>query len=122
MFGLGLGPSPATVREMMSMTGSEHRKTEKGMFSDAWAGLKVAGLAVIAWAVIGIGLRLTSGFDPAGSVFTLALLLPALVGVVISARGVIYGSAKFQSTISLMVNIMLAVSAILLTLYADGTS
>lgn len=104
------------------MTGSDHTKAERGQVPDAWAGMKVAGLALVAWAVIGIGLRITSGFDPVGSLFALALLLPALVGVFISGRGVLYGSAKFQSTISLMVNIMLAVSAILLTLYADGTS
>jgi hypothetical protein len=103
------------------MTGSEDRKTRKGLLSDAWAGMKIAGLALIAWAVIGIGLRLSSGFDPAGSMFTLVLLFPALIGVFVSGRSVLYGSAKFQSTISLMVNVMLAVSAILLTLYADGT-
>jgi hypothetical protein len=102
------------------MTGSDHSRSGSKWFSDAWAGMKVAGLALVAWAVIGIGLRLTSGFDPAGSIFALALLLPALAGVIISGRGVLYGSAKFQSTISLMVNIMLAVSAILLTLYAGG--
>ena len=104
------------------MTGSDQNRSGKGWLSDSWAGMKVAGLALIAWAVIGIGLRLTSGFDPAGSIFALALLFPALIGVFISGRSVLYGSAKFQSTISLMVNIMLAVSAILLTLYADGPS
>ena len=104
------------------MNGAEGSDKKHGFAADAWAGMKIACLALVAWAVIGIGLRLTSGFDPAGSIFALALLPPALVGVIISGRAVLFGSAKFQSTISLMVNIMLAVSAILLTLYADGTT
>ena len=90
-----------------------------GSSQDPWAGMKVAGLALVAWAIIGVVLRLTSGFDLADELFAAALLLPALVGIGISTRGVLYGPSRFQSTVGLMVNIMLAVGAIILGMSTD---
>ena len=86
---------------------------------DAWAGMKVAGLAVVAWAIIGVVLRATSGFELADELFAAALLLPALVGIGISTRGVLTGPSRFQSTVGLMVNVMLAVGAVILALSTD---
>lgn len=94
--------------------------TESDPSPDPWAGAKVAAVALVTWAVIGLGLRATSTFDLVDQVFAGALLLAALVGVVISARGVLNGPSKFQSTVGLILNAMLAVGAILLGLSADA--
>ena len=94
--------------------------TESETPPDPWAGAKIAAVALVAWAVIGLGLRATSTFDLADSVFAGALLLAALVGVGISARGMLDGPSKLQSTVGLILNVMLAVGAILLGLSAEG--
>lgn len=81
---------------------------------DPRGGLKIAGLAVLAWALIGVGLRLTSGFEFDEELFVLALLAPAAVGIVLSVRALLQSHEKFLSTMGLILNVFLVMGAIFL--------
>jgi len=79
---------------------------------DPSGGLKVAGLALLAWALIGLALRLTSGVEEFGDeLFVLALLAPAAVGVALSVRALLKSSDKFLSTMGLILNVFLVMAA-----------
>lgn len=89
---------------------------------DPGGGLKIAGLALLAWALIGIGLRLTSGFEFDEELFVLALLAPAAVGIALSVRALLRSSDKFLSTMGLIINVFLVMGAFFLWISSRGTA
>lgn len=87
---------------------------------DPGGGLKIAGLALLAWALIGLVLRLTSGFEFDEEFFVLALLAPAAVGIAMSVRSLLQSSDKFLSTMGLILNVFLVMGAIFLWISSRG--
>ncbi len=104
------------------MTPDASRPDHSPRAPDPGGGLKIAGLALLAWAVIGLALRVTSGFEFDEELFVLALLAPAAVGIALSVRALLRSSDKFLSTLGLIINVFLVMGAFFLWISSRGAA